>query len=116
MFVGVRIFVVCGKAKVDEVNDVWLFWAFEAEKKIFRFDVSIDEAAIMDGLDSIEKLEADHEGRFEAEPLTTQFKEVFEVRAKKFKDHTIIGTTTAEVVNLTLAFKYIVNLCSGSVQ
>ena len=106
MFVGVRVFVVSGEAEVDEVNDVRLLWAFEAEKKILRLDVAIDEASIVDSLDSIEKLEADHEGRFEAEFLSAQFKEIFEVRAQKFEDHTIVGTTTAEVVNLLNIWLY----------
>jgi hypothetical protein len=101
MFVCVRISVVSRKTKIDQVNDVRLLGALQPEKKILRLHISVDEAAVVNRLDPVQQLKADHQGRLQAELLSAQFEQVFQIRSQQFENHAIVRAATTEVMNLT---------------
>ena len=81
---SVPLNVSLGESEVDEEHFVGGF--VEADAEVVGFDVSVEEVAVVDVLDSSDHLIDEHENSFQRELAKGVFEETFEGRAHQVHD------------------------------
>ncbi len=92
--------VLLGHAKVNDVNNVGGLGSGTADDEVVGLDVSVDEVALVYGLDAREHLLGNHDDSLDGESATAVVEEVFERRSEEVNNENVVETLLAEVVDI----------------
>ena len=84
-----------------------------ANQKIVRLDVSVNEVFAVHELDAIKQLESDHDDGFQRELVVAELKEDLERRAEDLDDHAVVIVLDTKPVQFRVSctsLKYFVEL------
>jgi len=85
---GLGVKVLLGQTEINDVDNLGL--RLQSNEEVIGFDVTVDEALLMDEFDALEKLVCDHQDSLNRELSTTKLEKIFETRTKKIHNKNVI--------------------------
>lgn len=95
-----RVSVLLGHAKVNDVNNVGGFGAGTTNDEVVGLDVTVNEVSLVYRLDAGEHLLGDHDDGLDGESATAVVEEVFKRRSEEVNDENVVETLLTEVVDI----------------
>lgn len=100
VLLGLRVAVLLGHTKVDDVNDVGGFGRGAANEEVVGLDIAVDEVLLVDGLHPREHLLGDHHHGLGREPAVAVVKQIFETRAEQVDHKDVVQPFLSEIVDI----------------